>query len=53
MTEEQEAAIIRKVFVASYSHAEAVLHRLAKLQGRMSHDEAVAQLHAEVVEEEP
>jgi hypothetical protein len=48
--EEMEAEIIRKVFTPSYSHAEAILHRLHHLQSQMSHDDAIEVLHAEVTD---
>lgn len=53
-TERKEAAIIRRVFApgAVYGHAENVLHRLAHLKLRLSHDEAVDQLHREVTDPE-
>lgn len=53
-TEHKEAAIIRRVFApgAVYGHAENVLHRLAHLKLRLSHDEAVDQLHREVTDPE-
>jgi pterin-4a-carbinolamine dehydratase len=49
-TEDKEAAIIRKVYSAGYSHAENVLHRLAHLQRKMPHHEAIDVLYVEVVE---
>jgi hypothetical protein len=48
-TEEQEAEIIRAIYSPQYSHAERILHRLHILQGRMSHQEAIEQLHSEVI----
>ena len=49
MTEEQEAAIIRRVFAAPYSHAEAVLARFNALARCLPHDAAVARLHDEII----
>lgn len=50
-TEEQEAAIIRKVYSGGYAHAENIMRRLTHLKLRLAHPEAVEQLHSEVVDE--
>lgn len=49
--EEQEAAIIRKVYGHGYSHAESIMHRLAHYQQQMPHREAVTRLHDELMDE--
>ena len=51
-TERQEVEIIRKVYSAgsTFGHAENVMHTLTHYKRIMSHDEAIALLHAEIVE---
>ena len=50
MTDDREAAIIRRIYTPGYAHAENVLARLRHLEQIMSPDLAVNVIYSEVVE---
>jgi len=48
VSEEKQAAIIRRVYNAGYSHAENILLRLRELEAEHGLDKAVDILHDEI-----
>lgn len=51
-TEDKEAAIIRRVYLGPYAHAENIMHRLTHLHREMPHSDAIDVLYKEVIDEE-
>jgi len=48
VSEEKQAAIIRRVYNSTYSHAENILLRLRELEAEQGLDRAIDMLHEEM-----